>query len=196
MATTTNDAVPHSYGAIAATQQSFPTAAAANFNAMTAAANSGSQFPFTAPNVVMMTNAVAAAVQQMSQQASSQGAHSAGFPPVVHNMLTSRTPDTAAAGQLHPHMAALLGAAGFQCSMPAFSMRSQISSNTSSVPPQPQLHQTLSTAMPTAVAATSMPAGSMTNVLLPSMQTWSVQQIGENYTSTRIVLAIEYRKMH
>jgi hypothetical protein len=156
---------------------------------------SGGQFPFVDPNVLMMTNAAAtiaavaaSAVQQMTQGKQSHGVSGGGNSPVPPGLggafagsagralLTShavaRAPGSGNNGQLsHQQVAAFLGGGGGQSSL-GFQLTSPPSSHTGS-----------SSRPGITSSQTSFPApssGSMSSVLLPGMQTWTLEQIGRN----------------
>jgi hypothetical protein len=150
----------------------------------------GGQFPFVDPNVLMMTNAAAtiAAVAASAVQQMTQGKAGGGNSPVPpglggafagsagRSLLASHTaaraPGSGNNGQLsHQQVAALLGGGGGQSSL-GFQLTSPPSSHTGS-----------SSRPGISSSQTSFPApssGSMSSVLLPGMQTWTLEQIGRN----------------
>ena len=152
---------------------------------------SSSQFPYVVDHsAILMSNAAAAiaavaasAVQQMSQgnknQNGSVGMATAapGLVAAARTLLSSHAShsSTSASGQLNPHIAAaLLGVAGSSSSM-AFPMKVQSggSSNGST-------HQGLaSKPAPVSSHAAALSSGPTVNALLPGMETWSLEHLGE-----------------
>jgi hypothetical protein len=154
------------------------------------------QFSFVDPNVMMMSNAaatiaavVASAVHQMTQGMNGQSGANGGSTSLVPSALVAafqgargnQLVPTHSVGNtaVHPHVAALLGtAAGGQLQMQnpvgAALVPSQLYQALSPADSSSTLHP--STAAHAAAAITS---GSVSNVLLPSMQTWNLEQLGE-----------------
>jgi hypothetical protein len=163
------------------------------------------QFPFVDMNAMMMSNAAAtiaavaaSAVLHMTQgkASSSPTAHPGvdgstshmphgAFVAALQDARKPLMPAQAAHTPLHstipPHVAALLGATpGGQHSIP---FQNPVAG---SAPASSQLHHVLnpgesaSTLYPTAAPAAAIQSGSMSNALLPQMQTWSAEQLGEN----------------
>jgi hypothetical protein len=168
------------------------------------------QFPFVDMNAVMMTNAAAtiaavaaSAVLHMTQSKASSsptahpgvdgatphmphGAFVAAYQEARKPLMPAQAAHTPLHASIPPHVAALLGAApGGQHSIPY-----QNSVAVSSPASSQQHHafnpgESASTLHPTAApaaahSAASIQSGSMSNALLPQMQTWSAEQLGEN----------------
>jgi hypothetical protein len=151
------------------------------------------QFSFMDPNVMMMNSAAAtiaavaaSAVHQMAQgkngQSGVNGSTSLVPPALVAALQGARGNQlvpTHSAGNtaVHPHVAALFGSAA--CG------QLQMQNSVVAAPVPSQFHHSLSSAdsastlHPSTAAAAHAAAGSMSNVLLPSMQTWNLVQLGK-----------------
>jgi hypothetical protein len=143
--------------------------------------HSAQQFSFMDPNGMMMSSAAAtiaavaaSAVHQMTQgrngQSGANGGSTSLVPPALVAALQgargNQLVPTHSVGNtaVHPHVAALMGAAA--CG------HLQMQNSVGVAPVPSQLHQALS-------PVDSPSIGSMSNVLLPSMQTWNLEQLGK-----------------
>jgi hypothetical protein len=156
------------------------------------------QFSFMDPNVMMMSSAAAtiaavaaSAVHQMTQgkngQSGANGGSTSLVPPALVAALQGARGNqlvpahSAVNTAVHPHVAALLGAAAcgqlqMQNSVGAAHVPSQRHQALSPADSPSTLHPSTAAAAHAAAAFTS---GSMPNVLLPSMQTWNLEQLGK-----------------
>jgi hypothetical protein len=176
-------------------------AAAANGSFSSSFASNTSQFPFRVdPSVMMMTNAAAtiaavaaSAVQQLNQSKTHQSgvAGAQGATPFALQLLSSNGGSRGSVGgssSLNSQVAALLGAAAGGQSTLTFPLNTHNGNNNGSSHQgltnngESSSLQAITASYPRSFGTHSSTAISSTsegNVLLPSMQTWSIGQLGK-----------------
>jgi hypothetical protein len=178
-------------------------AAAANgpFSSSFSGVQNTAQFPFRVdPSVMMMNNAAAtiaavaaSAVQQLNQGKTHQsvGAGAQGAAPFALQLLSSQGGSRGSGGgnsSLNSQVAALLGAAAGGQSTLTFPLNTQSGSNNGASHQglanngESSSVQAMTGSFPRSFgthSSTTMSSSSMANVLLPSMQTWSIDQLGK-----------------
>jgi hypothetical protein len=177
--------------------------AAAAANGSFSGVQNTAQFPFRVdPSVMMMTNAAAtiaavaaSAVQQMNQSQSkthqSGGTGAQGAAPYALQLMSSQGGSHGSGGgnsSLNSQVAALLGAAAGGQSTLTFPLNTQNGNNNGSSHQglgnngESSSLQAMTASFPRSYgthSSTAISSSSMGNKLLPSMQTWSIDQLGK-----------------